>query len=153
MVNTIYKLDPVCNIDDKNPNICRVYLTFNGQRYCGAAVCSPKDADFFSQKIGFNIALSRARIKILEDMTNQAKLIAQVKRQMLFEAAQFGKVAYAIVDPTGAFFTKVTKAHNTYKKLKNALKKERKYLRDYLVDVDKTIERIKINRSRAKTNN
>ena len=64
IINTIYKLEPVIEI---NNTTCVAKLIFNNKEYIGEANLNPKDEEFFSEKVGLNIALSRARILLLKD--------------------------------------------------------------------------------------
>lgn len=149
MIKTIYSLEPSYEVNEL-AGLCTVILTFQNKRYVGTAQISPEDRDFFSQKIGLNIATSRAIIKILKDKYEESKLIANARDSMLREAIEYGKKELIEVDPTGAFLMKVIKANKNALRLKKALKQEQKRLNQYIVDVDKTIKTIKRNRDKDK---
>lgn len=125
-----------------------VTIIYNGKKYYGAAVVHSNDKDFASEKVGLNIALSRARIKILEDMLVKTKQIADIKYQYYQEAINYGAVSSFEVDPSGAFYNKVIKAKKSYYKIQNALHKEKSYLNKYLEDQSKVVERVKIFRAK-----
>lgn len=150
MVKAVYDLQPTYEVD-KHMGICRVWLTFRGTTYTGQAKLSDHDKEFFSEKVGLNIALSRARISILQDLKQQAKLIADTKYQMYQEALNYGTAAPSTVDPTGGFYKKVVKAQQNYKKVCDTFKREQKYLNKYLTEQDKMIEYVKLHRERVKT--
>lgn len=152
MIKTIYSLEPKYEVNE-DFGICVVTLHFQGKKYSGIAEVSPADEDFFSEKVGLNIALSRARIKILKAMTKKAKLIADIKYQMYQEAGKYGAMPSLEIDPTGNFKSKVVKAQNNYKRLQKALKIEKQYLNTYLTNQDKMVERVKIHRERTKSDN
>lgn len=149
MIKTIYNLEPTYRVYP-DVGICKIWLTFQGKTYCGTAQLSPADKDFFSEKVGLNIALSRARIKLLKDMTKQAKYIFIIKKQMWLEATEYGKLSLNEVDPKYVFLHKVGKADSNYNNLLHALRKEKAYLNKYLQEQDKMVERVKIHRSKDK---
>lgn len=69
---------------------------------------------------------------------------------MYQEAIHYGSSAPAVIDPTGRFLNKVIKSQLSYKKIKNALKREKRYLNKYLQEQDKMVERVKLFRARDK---
>ncbi len=149
MIKTIYDLEPTCKVYP-NVGVCQVQITFRGKTYKGLAELSPEDKDFFSEKVGLNIALSRARINLLKDLKNQAKIVANTKYQMYQEAIEYGRKQPAEIDPTASFLKKVLKAQAHYHSLQYALKREKKYLAKYLENQDKMVERVKLYRARTK---
>lgn len=150
MLKTIYSLTPTYRVYP-DTGICLIWLTFNKKTYAGRAELSPEDKDFFSEKVGLNIALSRARISLLKDLVAQQKQIADTRMQMYLEATNYNKNKRDIVDPTGAFLTKANKAQIKYETLKSALKKEKKYLNKYIENQSRMVEIIKIHRAKGKT--
>lgn len=149
MLKAIYDLEPTYEVHE-DCGICLVWLTYNGKKYKGIAEVSPDDENFFSEKVGLNIALSRARIKLLKDAVKQARIVADIKYQIYREATEYGKIPPAQVDPTGAFLKKALKAEQKYHNLRNALRKEKAYLNKYLENQDRMVEYIKIHRSKGK---
>lgn len=150
IIKTIYNLEPECEAYN-DIGVCKVYLTFQGERYCGTAQLAPEDSDFFSEKVGLNIALSRARIVLLKDLIKQTKIAANIKYQMYQEAIEYGKKSPGAVDPTEAFLKKAIKAQTKYDLLRHALKKEQRFLAGYLENQDKMVERVRLYRVKAKT--
>lgn len=55
------------------------YIVYDGQAFCGQADCHPEDMDFFSEKVGKTIALSRARQEALEYAVDVQRDIANTK--------------------------------------------------------------------------
>lgn len=129
-----------------------IKIKYNGKVYLGEAIVHTRDyPEFASEKVGLNIALSRARISLLKDLVAQQKQIADTRMQMYLEATNYNKNKRDIVDPTGAFLTKANKAQIKYETLKSALKKEKKYLNKYIENQSRMVEIIKIHRAKGKT--
>lgn len=149
MIKTIYDLEPNCFVDEDN-GLCIAKLTFQGKEYIGKAQTAPEDMPFFSEKVGLNIATSRAIIQILKEKYNEARLIHKIKFQMYQEATNNGKIDRSIVDPTRVFATKVYKAKDNVIRLRKALKKEKASLNHYLNSLDNMIHAVTDIRERTK---
>lgn len=149
MLKTIYSIKPRYEVYP-NAGVCKVYLTFQNKTYRGLAELSPEDKDFFSEKVGLNIALSRARIKLLKDLVKEAEFIFNIKYQMYEEALNYSPFDIDLVDPTGNFYKKVLKASTRVTKLKKYSKSEQQQLKQYLKNQSKLVEGIKKIRARDK---
>lgn len=147
IVDAIYKQDPETQVFEGQ---CEVWLPFQGKRYHGKSYIHKDDKDFFSEKVGLNIALSRARISVLKDKYKEARQIAQYKNQMYQEALEFGRRDCAEVDPTGAFKAKVDKANIQVKRLHDAIAAEQKGLSFYLKSLDEMMIAIRKQREKDK---
>lgn len=58
--------EPMFYWDPEN-HIATCILESEGKTYCGIAACHPDDFDFESEKVGCNIAYSRAVIQVMQD--------------------------------------------------------------------------------------
>lgn len=143
LLKTIYHLEPSNIHIDEEAGYCSLILKYNNIKYLGIALCSPQDQDFFSEKVGLNIALSRARIKLLQDVIYDAKLEFHHRSQMYYEVCNNNSDLEPNPDPYDLFFNNVIKSEQRFNKLKEALKQEKKYLNDYLQKQKKFIESIK----------
>ena len=148
LLKTIYELTPETNIIGTT---CYVRLTYQGENYYGCALYNEEDGDFFSEKVGFNIATSRAMIELLTDLYNKTKNEYNIRRRMYLEATQFGKIASNEVDPMGTFYAKVKKAKDRVKVLYEALQQEKNGLHTYIHNLETTIEQVKKLRDKDKT--
>jgi hypothetical protein len=128
-----------------------VIIQYNHRLYEGVALLHPEDQDFFSEKVGTNIALSRARIEALEDALIDLKTEAQVKAQMYLEVTRFGQEGdYTFFDPTDMFYQNQRKAQERAESLSRIIKKEKLILSKYLEGQARALESVK--RFRARQN-
>lgn len=128
-------------------------IFYNGQIFQGHASLHPEDSNFFSEKIGKTIALSRARQEALKYAIKEAQTIADIKYQLYREVTAYGSKSPAEVDPTGAFFLNCTRALQRVEFLKKALTSEQNSLAAYLKDHKSALSIVKAMRaSKAKDN-
>lgn len=132
-----------------------VYATifYNGQIYEGIAFLHPEDRDFFSEKVGKTIALSRARQNALIDAIYKAQNIAEIKYRFYQEVIAYGSKSSAEVDPTGAFLMNASRASNRVRHLKATLKGEQDSLAAYLKDHKSALHTVKAMRARKAKDN
>lgn len=130
-IKAIYNAKREFYVDD---HYCDVYATiqYNGKLYRGSAALHPEDANFFSEKVGKTIALSRARQAALKDEITRAEEIAKVKYQMYQEVIAYGSKPPAEVDPTGAFLKNTIRALDRVGVLRGHLLSEQASLEEYL---------------------
>ena len=128
-----------------------IIIQYHGRIYQGVALLHPEDKDFFSEKVGCNIALSRARIEALQDTFLDAQIEAQIKQQMLNEVLRFGLETGQDdkYDPTQMFRQNVNHAINRKNNLKKALIKEKNRLINYIANHGKAIQSIKLHRAKT----
>lgn len=150
MIKSIYKAEPTYFVYPECGQ-CIVYIQVQGKNYHGIALLAPEDKDFFSEKVGLNIALSRARINALKDLVKQNRNTANIRYQMYQEAIHYGQKSPEEVDPTGEFLISITKAQNRKNQAKVALKTEKIKLDNYLKDQNDMVRKIKRIRDKAKT--
>ena len=145
--SAIMKLEPIVEVYD---NDVGVKLTYNGHNYYGFACCHKEDAEFFSEKVGATIAHYRAMIKIYDDEIKRAEIAAQVLwsayKDVIYNSQEDG----IPVDPTNAFITRVSKAHDLVDRYKAQRTSLRTQLREYLKNHEKCLESI---RAQRKTEN
>ena len=150
MIKTIYQLEPIVYSADATTGECSLTLKYQNKEYTGTAHTRPEDMILFSEKVGLNIALCRARIAIFKDKYLEAKEIAKIKNQMYQEAIDFGRKDAAEVDPTGAFLSKVINAQKHALSLKQALDTEYQSLNTYLLGMKQIFSTIKSKRDANK---
>ena len=145
--SAIMKLEPIVEVYD---NDVGVKLTYNGHNYYGFACCHKEDAEFFSEKVGATIAHYRAMIKIYDDEIKRAEVAAQVLwsayKDVIYNSQEDG----IPVDPTNAFITRVSKAHDLVDRYKVQRASLRIQLREYLKNHEKCLESV---RAQRKTEN
>ena len=133
-------------VDDISSTI-HAHIFYNGQWYRGEARLHPEDENFFSEKVGKTIALSRARQQALKEVLHEATVIADIKYQMYQEITGYGSKAPAEVDPTGAMLLNTQRALLRVKTLKEQLLNEQANLSEYLQDQVKALRIVKKIRS------
>lgn len=119
------------------------FIHYSNQVYYGVAKCHPEDKDFFSEKVGKTIALSRARINalssIIEDLTKELNIKIQTYR----EIQGYGSKSTAEIDPTGAFIRNIMRTERRLYHLQRTLKKMELNFNEYLKDQKKAISTVK----------
>lgn len=122
-------------------------IFYNGQRYQGEAHLHPEDKDFFAEKVGKTIALSRARQQALKEALREAITIADIKCQMYQEVIAYGHKEPAEMDPSGAMQLNAQRARLRVQALKKQLQDEQDSLNEYLKDQEKALRIVKRMRS------
>ena len=151
-IKAIYKAEKQFVVDDIS-SIIHAHIFYNGQWYRGEARLHPEDENFFSEKVGKTIALSRARQQALKEVLHEATVIADIKYQMYQEVTAYGSKAPAEVDPTGAMLLNTQRALLKVQTLKEQLLDEQANLNEYLKDHAKALRVVKRMRSeKAKDN-
>ena len=145
--SAIMHLEPTVETFD---NDVSVKLTYNGHNYYGIAFCHEEDKGFFSEKVGATIAHYRAMIKIYDDEIKRAEVAAQVLwsayKDVIYNSQEDG----IPVDPTNAFITRVSKAHDLVDRYKVQSASLCAQLREYLKNHEKCLESV---RAQRKTEN
>lgn len=151
ILKKIYKLEPKCHIGEFNGEYCEAVINYKGKTYCGDAFCHVEDKEYFSEKVGFNIATQRALLKILKHERDEAKKIYDAFYVAYQEATVWSGNEAAEVDPTGAFWRRVEKAHASYEEFATAVRKENAALNHYINNVNDMMQKMKKIRSEGKT--
>lgn len=155
VVSTIYDTLVDWTEVDEEAGMVSVSITYGGNRFVGTAFLHPHDKDFFSHKVGRQIATSRARTKALKHEYEKAKMTYNNKYTFYQEVLGFGSKAPAEVDPTGALLRNVIRAERRTAFLKEAIEREEANLRNYLEGQAKAISSILRfrNKDKEKDNN
>lgn len=129
-----------------------VEIKYNNHLYIGSAHCHPEDLDFYSEKVGQTIALTRARIKILREEYYKISKLLTSKYNFYNEVTGHGEKSYREVDPTGAFCQNIKRTEFRQKVLQKSLTKEIKNLNNYLKGYVRVIESVKRQRNMDNSN-
>lgn len=143
MIKDIYKAPIIAHAVSEQQGEVIVLIEHLGQVFEGVAHLDPSDKDFFSEKVGTNIAESRARIAALKFFTHYANLCYKSREQMMWEATVSRNKTAAEVDPTGYFTHALQRSYDEYQSIRRAWKREEARLRKYLEGQGKAIESIK----------
>lgn len=141
IVKTIYNAPVVQKFITENEGRVVVAIRYNNNyKFFGAAQCAEEDMDFFSRKIGYQIALSRARIRAMRYEKEKIAEEVDWKRRICSEITREKKVP------------EVTRNYQNAKRRLNAinkaLKQELKTLDKYLTGQQKAIESVRIMRGK-----
>lgn len=123
-----------------------------GNKFVGTAKCHPDDQDLKSEKVGYYIALCRAKIKFLQHIKNnelkpQIKALKQVYYSMN-RSKYFNEKAYE---------TRVLKRHIKMTEeqlyfIKNFIEETKIELRDYLSAKEQFRKQVRSNRNKVENN-
>ena len=152
LVKAIYKAPVTVKEYWEEKGATAVVISYNGKGFCGTANLSKHDDGFYSKKVGYNIALSRARIQALEYFYKQERDKFNVRNQFYQEVLGLGVKTPAEVDPLGAFNRNMMRCKYRADTLKEALDKEKDMLHKYILGQDKAIESVKRFRQKADNN-
>lgn len=129
-----------------------VVLRYKNREYVGAAFVHPDDEEFFSEKVGYSIALSRARIQILKDEKERLRQEYIDKMRLYNDVLGYGAKKSEEIDPTGAFKKNIDKTLHRYFTITEVLKEEQEGLKTYLEGQNTFIENLKAYRKKDKMN-
>lgn len=152
LVKAIYKAPVIMKDYWEEEGITNVKICYQGHTFHGAAVLSKGDEGFYSKKVGYNIALSKARIEALEYFYKQERDKFNIRNQFYQEVLGLGIKTPAEVDPLGAFNRNMMRCKYRADALKEALDKEKNMLHKYILGQDKAIESVKRFRQKADNN-
>ena len=127
-----------------------VTIAYNTNYYAGAAQCCPEDKDFYSKKVGYNIALSRARLNLYNDLIASNEL--KYKELKKYYYSVIGIKNPAEVDPTGSFKRILDRLETKVKYLRWGRRIEKRNLHNYLEGQKKAVESIRRFREKNKDN-
>ena len=127
-----------------------IVIKYNNRTYHGCAIAHPDDEEFFSEKVGYSIALSRARIQILKDEKERLRQEYTDKMRLYNDVLGYGVKKSEEIDPTGAFRKNIDKTLHRYFTITEALKEEQEGLKTYLEGQNTFIEKLKAYRKRTK---
>lgn len=139
VVSAIYKAPITHEFHSKIRNGYHLYIKYDGKKFAGRAYLSPEDKDFYSSRIGRNIALSRARMNAMNYEIKKSRKEMEYRYDFYQEVTKYGKVSPAEVDPTGGFYRAIVRYTTRISALKEALKKEKSNLKAYLENQEKAL--------------
>lgn len=129
-----------------------IWIKYENHIFQGESKLHKDDEGFYSQKIGYNIALSRARQKALTWALGREIARYNMKNTFYQEVLGYGRKESAEIDPTGAFNRNLKHSQSRIAALEKIIKDEKKWLAEYLVGQDKALESIKRLRRKDNTN-
>lgn len=129
-----------------------IWIKYENHIFQGDASLHKDDEGFYSQKIGYNIALSRARQKALTWALGREVTRYDMKNIFYQEVLGYGRKESAEIDPTGAFKRNLERSQSRIAALEKIIKDEKKWLTGYLVGQDKALESVKRLRRKGNTN-
>jgi hypothetical protein len=121
-------------------------INYNGTDYTGFSACCEEDEEFYSPKIGFNIAHQRALIEAAywatADAEREWKILNKAYKDAMFNLYE-DKDAIAEADPQNRFKRQVRMAENKYRRYSRDLKILRNELNEYLKAQETVISSLK----------
>lgn len=139
IIDKIYLAPIVESIYNEQSGITTIVIEFNNKKYIGSAFLHKDDKDFYSQKVGKNIALSHARIAAMQDV--YSKLLKTANEDWLHYCRI---VDYNIIDfEHKNLFYKAIRSMKKAENIKKAILKEKNNLKSYLINQDKVIKSVK----------
>lgn len=148
-IRTIYKLEPRFTVRE-NDIVC-IIRTDNKQIYgFGKSKIHPDDIEFQSEIVGKNIALSRARLDALIGLRYNLETEYNIKKSMYNDILREYGIAILTFN---LWRNNIEKTKKRLERVNQAIKKERKYLKDYLFGLNKAHSSIRRSRSTAKGEN
>ena len=150
IVSSIYDAPIISKTVEDNKHITVVIL-YNGEPFVGESWLHDEDSEFYSYKVGSNIALSRARINAMKYALKRTRYELIIKKDMYNQITGYGIKDDKEIDPTGAITKNIHKTENRVYTLNRALKKEKYTLRTYIKGQNRVIQCVR--RFRNKDNN
>lgn len=152
LIKAIYKAPIIIKEYDEKLGITHVVIKYENIRFSGTARLAKEDEGFYSKKVGYNIALSKARIKMLQWYYEQ-ELEKYNQRNLFYqEVTGFGLKESAEIDPLGVFKRNLKHTEARLAAFKSAIDKEKDMLKKYIIGQDKAIESVKRFRRKADNN-
>lgn len=138
IVKAIYSVKPEYSYSDDGYQTIAI-IRYNGKTYMGYSFVHPDDKDFASTRVGKNIALSRARVKAMENELRREQLEFDISTRFYCKA-----ISSADFRPIKILINAKFRCQN----LRAAIKKEKHNLNKYLQGQAKAIESIRRFRSK-----
>ena len=136
---------------DEETGMASCVMSDGHKTYIGTARCHEEDADMKSEKTGCEIALYRAKIKVLKEYRDELKIALQALKQLYYSMAHsthFNEKSYE---------NKMLQRHikrTTFDlaTAKEMIATEEQSLKTYLTEKDKFYAKIRNIRAKGKTN-
>lgn len=152
LVKAIYKAPVIVKEYCEEHGTTLVAIHYKGKGFYGTAILNKQDEGFYSKKVGYNIALSKARIQALKYFYKEEESKLNSRKQFYQEVLGFGAKTFAEVDPSGAFNRNIKRIESRLSAIKSALDREEDMLNKYIIGQDKAIESVKRFRRKANDN-
>lgn len=143
IVNAIYNAPIIrkayCDIEGTT----HIVIKYNGKYYGGWARTNDSDKEFFSKKVGRNIALSRARLNAMKAELKRCDI--EYRERKIFTGLR--------TDLSKDLEMKILVDRSKWRceSLRDAIKREKNNLRKYIDGQDRAIQSVKKMRDKAKT--
>ena len=98
VINAIYKAPTITQLVNEKSGICIVGINYNGKIFSGRAKLAESDKDFFSEKVGKTIALSKARINAMQYEMKKTRKELQYRYDYYQEATKYERLSPAEVE-------------------------------------------------------
>lgn len=152
LIKAIYSAPVVTKEYNEEDGTTQITIEYESKYFTGKAVLSKQDEGFYSKKVGYNIALSKARIQVLEYCYKRELNKFNQRNQFYQEVLGLGTKTPAEVDPLGAFNRNMMRVKGRAAAIKESLDKEKNTLRKYIIGQDKAVESVKRFRQKADNN-
>lgn len=139
VISAIYKAPTITQVVNEKSGICIVGINYNGKIFSGRAKLAESDKDFFSEKVGKTIALSKARINAMQYEMKKTRKELQYRYDYYQEATKYERLSPAEVDPTGNFYYAIGRCSARISALEKALKTEETNLKTYIKNQTKAL--------------
>lgn len=137
---------------DENDGTTIIQIKYENHIFEGKAKLHQEDEGFYSKKVGYNIALSKARQQGLKWALKKEITRYNIKQAFYQEVLSYGQKESAEIDPIGAFKHNLKRSEARITAIKKIIKNEEKQLNEYLIAQDKALESIKRMRRQANIN-
>lgn len=152
LIKAIYSAPVVSKEYNEEQGTTQITVKYENKYFTGEAVLSKQDEGFYSKKVGYNIALSKARIQVLEYCYKREINKFNQRNQFYQEVLGLGVKTRAEVDPLGAFYRNMMRVKDRAAAIKESLDKEKRTLEKYIIGQDKAVESVKRFRQKADNN-
>ena len=136
---------------DVDTGVTTCFITLGTKVYYGTAVCHPEDRDMLSEYTGNEIAHTRARIDMLQDIRDNeiAPGLKALKHleSCIVTSQNYNRKAYE----SRMLRRQIRKFQDDLVTINNVIADERKFLKDYIAAKDKIYTRLRIKKNEDKT--
>lgn len=142
IVNAIYNA-PVIRCSHFDDNFTSVVIKYNGQTYKGMSYVHPDDREYFSKKVGRNIALSRARTKAMKAELKRCNV--EYRERKIFANLRTD------LNKDFEMQTLIDRSKWRCEDLRAAIKREKHNLYKYIQGQERAVQSVKRLREKVKT--
>ena len=136
---------------DADSGVTTCFITRGTKVYYGTAVCHPEDRDMLSEYTGTEIAHTRARIDMLQDIRDN-EIIPSLKalehlESCIVTSQNYDRKAYE----SRMLRRQIHKLKDDLATIRNTIADERKFLKDYVAAKEKIYNRLRAKKIEDKT--